>query len=92
MGKDDGDKLEPAKLKKLQLDIQGVGLHKSLVQEHTERVKACHEAGLTVTIFTCRSANTEPFPDVKTEMKYYLDKGVDAIFTDNPDQFPKLTK
>lgn len=92
VSKDDGDKLQPANLKKLQLDIQGVGLHKALLQEHPERVKACHEAGLTVTIFTCRSANTEPFPDVKSEMKYFLDKGIDAIFTDNPDQFPRPAK
>ncbi|HQR09156.1 MAG TPA: glycerophosphodiester phosphodiesterase family protein [Gemmatales bacterium] len=75
--------------KKLKLEVDGVGLHKELVQRQPGLVKLCHEAGLTVTIFTCRSRKTAPFPDVKTEMKHYLDLGVDAIFTDNPDQFPR---
>lgn len=75
--------------KKLKLEVDGVGPHKELVQRQRELVKLCHEAGLTVTIFTCRSRKTAPYPDVKTEMKHYLDLGVDAIFTDNPDQFPR---
>ncbi|MFT3880228.1 MAG: glycerophosphodiester phosphodiesterase family protein [Gemmatales bacterium] len=75
--------------KKLKLDIDGIGPNKSIVLNRPEVVKNAHAAGLTVTIYTCRSKNTGNFADVKTEMKHYLDLGVDAIFTDNPDQFPR---
>lgn len=75
--------------KKLKLEIDGIGPNKSIVLNRPEVVKNAHAAGLTVTIYTCRAKNTGNFPDVKTEMKHYLDLGVDAIFTDNPDQFPR---
>lgn len=75
--------------KKLKLEIDGIGPNKSIVLNRPEVVKNAHAAGLTVTIYTCRSKNTGNFADVKTEMKHYLDLGVDAIFTDNPDQFPR---
>jgi len=43
-----------------------------------------------VTVYTFRSAETGTFPDVRSEMAHYLWKlGVDAVFTDNPDQFPR---
>ena len=49
-----------------------------------------HAAGLTVTPYTFRSADTGTFPSVKAEMEHYLyTLGVDALFTDNPDQFPR---
>jgi len=75
--------------KKLKLEVDGIGPNKSIVLNRPEVVKNAHAAGLTVTIYTCRSKNTGNFADVKTEMKHYLDLGVDAIFTDNPDQFPR---
>ncbi len=75
--------------KKLKLEVDGIGPNKSIVLNRPEVVKNAHAAGLTVTIYTCRSKNTGNFAEVKTEMKHYLDLGVDAIFTDNPDQFPR---
>jgi len=50
-----------------------------------------HAAGLTVTpyTFTTRGAQTR-FPTVRDEMRYYMaELEVDALFTDNPDQFPR---
>lgn len=79
----------PANLQKLKTEVQGIGPSKAIVLQHPELVKACHDVGLSVTIYTCRSKNTGKFPDVKAEMKHFLDLGVDAIFTDNPDQFPR---
>ncbi len=39
--------------------------------------------------FTSRALATR-FRDVLDEMRYYLfDLGVDAVFTDNPDRFPR---
>lgn len=75
--------------KQLKKDVDGIGPHKVLLEQQPGLVKAAHDAGLSVTIFTCRSRKTEPFADVRSEMKHYLGLGVDAIFTDNPDQFPR---
>jgi glycerophosphoryl diester phosphodiesterase len=72
----------------------GLGPSKTLLDGRPEIVKAAHAAGLTVTpyTFTTRTPGAVParFPDVAAEMKYYLvDLGVDAVFTDNPDKFPR---
>lgn len=66
----------------------GLGPSKSLLnQEIVERI---HKNGLTVTPYTFRSNNLVIFKTVREEMQHYLYKlGVDAVFTDNPDQFPK---
>jgi glycerophosphoryl diester phosphodiesterase len=49
-----------------------------------------HGAGLTVTPCTFRSSNTGTYPTVRHEMaKFLYEYGVDALFTDNPDQFPR---
>ena len=49
-----------------------------------------HAAGMTVTPYTFRSASTPGFPSVDAEMSHYLyTLGVDALFTDNPDRFPR---
>lgn len=83
------DTFSAEQLKKLRLEVEGVGPNKAIVLQNPDLVKACHDAGLSVTIYTCRSKNTGKFSDVKSEMKHFLDLGVDAIFTDNPDQFPR---
>ena len=46
--------------------------------------------GLTVTPWTFRSSSTGTFGSVREEMaKFLYDYDVDAVFTDNPDQFPR---
>lgn len=68
----------------------GIGPEKSLVLKDPALVRRARELGLTVTPYTFRSADTAGFADVRSEMAYYLYKlGVDAVFTDNPDQFPR---
>ncbi len=53
-------------------------------------VMQAHDIGLTVTPYTFRSSNTGRFRTVREEMSYYLfSLGVGALFTDNPDLFPR---
>jgi glycerophosphoryl diester phosphodiesterase len=67
----------------------GIAPNKVIVDAHPEIVKWAHGAGLTVTLWTFRSAMTSA-PSVRDEMARFLyDLGVDAVFTDNPDQFPR---
>ena len=68
----------------------GVGPNKAIVEQRPELVTWAHAAGLTVTPWTFRSSNTGTYPSVRDEMaKFLYDYGVDALFTDNPDQFPR---
>jgi glycerophosphoryl diester phosphodiesterase len=71
----------------------GIGPAKALLDGRPEIVRSAHAAGLTVTpyTFTTRAAaGSGRFPSVRDEMRYYLTElDVDALFTDNPDQFPR---
>lgn len=68
----------------------GLGPNKAIVAARPELVQWAHAAGLTVTPWTFRSSNTGAFASVRDEMATFLyDYGVDAVFTDNPDQFPR---
>lgn len=68
----------------------GLGPNKGIIAARPELVKWAHDAGLTVTPWTFRSSNTGTFKSVREEMEKFLyDYGVDAVFTDNPDQFPR---
>lgn len=68
----------------------GLGPNKAIVAARPELVKWAHAAGLTVTPWTFRSSNTGSFASVRDEMEKFLyEYGVDAVFTDNPDQFPR---
>jgi glycerophosphoryl diester phosphodiesterase len=69
----------------------GIGPSKVLLDGRPEIVRMAHEAGLTVTpyTFTTRGPATR-FGEVGAEMHHYLfELGVDALFTDNPDRFPR---
>jgi glycerophosphoryl diester phosphodiesterase len=77
-------------LKKVKEFADGIGPAKGLIERQPEIVKWAHGAGLTVTPYTFRSASTGRFKDVREEMRHFLfDYGVDALFTDNPDMFPR---
>ena len=72
--------------------VQGFGPAKRIVQENAEFVKWAHAEGMTVTPYTFRSSDAmkSGFPDVGQEMSHFLYRlNVDALFTDNPDQFPR---
>jgi len=78
------------KLKAMKEYADGIAPTKGVVLGRPGIVKDAHDLGMSVTVWTCRSGSTGKFKDVKEEMTHLL-KGceVDAIFTDNPDQFPK---
>ena len=68
--------------------VSGIGPAKALVDKSL--VMQAHALGLSVTPYTFRSLNTGRFKNVREEMSYYLyNLGVDALFTDNPDLFPR---
>lgn len=69
----------------------GIGPSKTLLDGRPEIVIIAHEAGLTVTPFTFTTLGPSTrFGEVGTEMRHYLfELGVDAVFTDNPDRFPR---
>jgi glycerophosphoryl diester phosphodiesterase len=77
------------KLREIAAWASGVAPNKAIVEARPDVVKWAHDASLTVTLWTFRSSTTT-FPSVRDEMaKYLYDLNVDAVFTDNPDQFPR---
>jgi glycerophosphoryl diester phosphodiesterase len=70
--------------------VQGFGPAKAILLKTPDFVKWAHAEGMTVTPYTFRDSDSGRFPSVKAEMEHYLYAlGVDALFTDNPDQFPR---
>jgi glycerophosphoryl diester phosphodiesterase len=68
----------------------GIGPSKSIVSGKPDIVAWAHDAGLSVTPYTFRSAGQPAGKNVRDEMAQFLYTfGVDALFTDNPDQFPR---
>jgi glycerophosphoryl diester phosphodiesterase len=66
----------------------GIGPAKALLNKDT--VIKAHALGLSVTPYTFRLTDIGRFKTLSEEMSYYLyDLGVDALFTDNPDLFPR---
>jgi len=85
------DRVDSAqKIREIGAWATGLGPNKAIVAARPEVVAWAHAAGLTVTPWTFRSSNTGAFPSVRDEMaKFLYSYGVDAVFTDNPDQFPR---
>jgi glycerophosphoryl diester phosphodiesterase len=70
--------------------VTGIGPNKAILDKQPDLVAWAHAAGLTVTPWTFRSRAHGTFPTVRDEMAHFLyELGVDALFTDNPDQFPR---
>lgn len=82
--------LTPDGLREVRKFAQGIGPAKALIEANPQVVKWAHDLGLTVTPYTFRSSQPGKFKDVREQMRHYLFTfGVDALFTDNPDQFPR---
>ncbi len=80
--------LTPAGLKRAREFARGIGPAKALVNASV--VKAARDAGLTITPYTFRSRDSGQFTSVREEMNHFLyTLGADAVFTDNPDEFPR---
>ena len=91
LGDDEGFKTA-ADLKAWKGIVQGFGPTKNIVRNNPDFVKWAHAEGMTVTPYTFRASDTGKagFKDVSEEMAQYLYKfNVDALFTDNPDKFPR---
>jgi glycerophosphoryl diester phosphodiesterase len=82
--------LSPEGLKRVKGFADGVGPSKLLIEREPSIVEWAHQAGLTVTPYTFRSASVGKYKDVREEMRHFMfTLGVDAVFTDNPDMFPR---
>jgi glycerophosphoryl diester phosphodiesterase len=78
------------KLREIATWATTVAPNKAIIEKRPELVAWAHAAGLTVTPWTFRASNTGSYPSVRDEMaKFLYEYGVDALFTDNPDQFPR---
>lgn len=70
--------------------VQGFGPNKGLLLKTPDFVTWAHAQGQTVVPYTFRAAETGTYTSVKAEMEHFLyTLGVDGVFTDNPDQFPR---
>lgn len=77
-------------LKEARQFVDGIGPNKAVVLARPGLVADAHALGLSVTVWTFRAGLTGKFADVRAEMAYFLrDLKVDAVFTDNPDRFPR---
>jgi len=82
--------LSDARLRELAGFVNGIGPAKDLIDRQPDLVRRAHEAGLTVTAYTFRATGAGRFVSAREEMSYYLyTLGIDALFTDNPDLFPR---
>ena len=82
--------LSEERLKDLATFASGIAPEKALIAKHPEMVARAHALGLTVTAWTFRADEKTTYPSVKDEMSQFLYTfGIDALFTNNPDQFPR---
>lgn len=85
-----GDGLTGARLREIARFATGIGPAKDLIDLEPAIVTRAHQAGLTVTAYTFRATNPGRFATVRDEMCHFLyTLEIDALFTDNPDQFPR---
>lgn len=88
IGRPDG--WDAARVKQWKGVVQGFGPAKDILRQLPDFVRWAHAEGLTVTPYTFRVGDLGTFPSLRAEMEHYLYTiGVDALFTNNPDQFPR---
>jgi glycerophosphoryl diester phosphodiesterase len=79
-----------ARIRELAQFATGIAPEKVVIARHPEMVARAHAAGLTVTSWTFRADEKTDYPSVRAEMSHFLyELGIDALFTNNPDQFPR---
>jgi len=68
----------------------GLGPAKEILAGNPTLVKRAHALGLSVTPFTFRNGDIGGFGSLREQMVFFLRQlDVDAVFTDNPDLFPR---
>jgi glycerophosphoryl diester phosphodiesterase len=87
---EDDEDVSEARLKDLATFATGIGPAKKIIAAHPEMVARAHALGLTVTAWTFGASEKTSYPSVRDEMAHFLYTfGIDALFTNNPDQFPR---
>jgi glycerophosphoryl diester phosphodiesterase len=85
-----GQWLSDAGLKQARTFADGIGPAKALLLTDPSLASRARALGFSITPYTFRSAGLPAGQNVKDEMATFLyEIGVDALFTDNPDQFPR---
>lgn len=81
----------PERLKAASVFVAGIGPNKALIELQPDLVKWAHDNGLSVTPYTFRASDVgKGYDSLQEEMNTFLHQyGVDALFTDNPDLFPR---
>jgi len=78
------------RLRALATFATGIAPDKRVIERHPEMVGRAHALGLTVTSWTFRADERTSYASVREEMEHFLYAlGIDALFTNNPDQFPR---
>ena len=86
----DAHDVTDARLRELAAFATGIAPEKQIIATHPEMVARAHALGLTVTAWTFRGDEKTTYPSVREEMSRYLYTfGIDALFTNNPDLFPR---
>ncbi len=79
-----------AKVKAVAGWATGIGPNRLIVDKQPDIVKWAHAAKMHVTPWTFREKDPAKFQVLRDDMtKFLYTYGVDAVFTDNPDQFPR---
>jgi glycerophosphoryl diester phosphodiesterase len=80
-----------ARLRELATFATGIAPEKVVIARHPEMVQQAHDLKLTVTSWTFRADDPKSgYASVADEMSHFLyDLGIDALFTNNPDKFPR---
>jgi len=84
-------RLSPETLREIRTFASGIGPAKNLLLQNPAVIIWAHGLGLSVIPYTFRASALPPgFDTVREEMSYFLyTLGVDGLFTDHPDQFPR---
>lgn len=86
----DDEDVSEARLGELAAFASGIAPEKGVIARHPEMVARAHALGLTVTSWTFRADERTDYPSVRDEMAHFLyELGIDSLFTNNPDQFPR---
>ena len=82
-----------AKVRAWKAFVQGLGPSKSILEANPRLIEWAHAEGMTVVPYTFRASNPGRHSNVQAEMEHFLYKlGVDGVFTDNPDLFPRRSR
>jgi len=87
---EDAADVTDARLKTLAAFATGIAPAKQIIADHPDMVARAHAVNLTVTSWTFTTNEKTSQAALRGEMSRFLyELGIDALFTNNPDQFPR---